>query len=349
MTTTRVGVIGAGSIAADAHIPFLLNIPHVTIAAIADLQRKRAEEVAAQFNIPSFYRDAVEMLEKEKLDGVFICTSNHSHIPLALEAAKRGVHVFIEKPIGVSLLEVEHYLQVAKTNHVLTMVGMTHRFRRDVQIAKEFIERGDLGDIYHVNARFLRRRGTPKGWFTQHALSGGGAMMDTGVHVLDLAWYLLGEPKPLSVSASSQKGVGDYKTRYNTSWSSSEKDQSHLFDVEDFTSAYIRFHNKANVNIQVSWAVNGPQDEDIVLELFGTKGGLQLTPLTLFKEENHLFVETRPAYEKNIPFADELQHFISCIRTNEPPLISGMQGLAVLKMIQAIYESSRTSSEQVMK
>jgi predicted dehydrogenase len=345
MEKIQVGIIGIGAIAQTAHLPALASLNHVKIQAVADVNEERAKQVAEAFSIPSYYKDGYEMIEKEPLDGVIICTSNHTHIPLAKECVKKGIHILIEKPIGIQVNETKDMLKLASNHNVKTMVGMTHRFRRDVQIAKEFIENGSLGQLYYAKARLLRRRGTPSGWFTNRSLSGGGAMMDIGVHALDLAWWLIGCPNPKTISAQTVAGLANYKTRFVSSWQSKESSLQKVFNVEDFASAFIRFDHNLVLNIEVSWAVNGPQDEKIQVEIYGSKGGIRLSPLTIYTEERNIFTEVQPKYEENDWFLDELKHFIECIRNNEPPISDGYQGLSVLQMIQAIYESSRLKKE----
>ncbi|MFC4557975.1 Gfo/Idh/MocA family protein [Virgibacillus kekensis] len=347
MKNINIGIIGLGAIAETSHIPHLNDTENATIAAVVDLDRNRAQTIAEKYQVPHFFQDMEEMFKQVKVDAVMICTPNQTHIKLAKLAAEKGIHVFMEKPIGTDLQNVKEYLEFAEARNVLTMVGMPHRFRRDVSILKEYAEQEAFGNIYYAKAKLFRRRGTPKGWFTNKALAGGGAMMDIGVHALDLAWWLMGNPEVQSVTGKTLAGLGNYQTKYTASWESKNKQLNveQLFDVEDFASAWIRFKNGSVLSLEVAWAMNGEQDGNIDIELLGDKGGATLSPLTIFKEEDGLLSKTNPIYENNALFKAEIEHFIDCVRTKTTPLIDGNDGYEVLKMIHAIYDSSNLNKE----
>ncbi|MEG9295878.1 Gfo/Idh/MocA family oxidoreductase [Mangrovibacillus sp. Mu-81] len=343
----NIGLIGLGSIAETTHINYLKAADHATLAAVADVDAERAKAISLKYDIPQSFQSADEMLEKSVLDAVMICTPNQTHIPIAEKAAAKGIHVFMEKPIGTGLKEVEDYLRLAREKNVLTMVGMTHRFRNDVRILKEYATKGTFGDLYYVKAKLYRRRGTPKGWFTNKSLSGGGALLDIGVHVLDLAWWLIGRPEMHSITGKTIAGFGNYGTKYVSSWESNNKrlNSNHIFDVEDFGAAWIRFKNGIVLSMEIAWAVNAEQDEGIEIELLGNKGGAALSPLTIFTEEDGLLSRQQPIFEENEPFKDEIAHFIDCIREGSNPSSNGEDGYEVLKLLMGIYESSNLGKE----
>ncbi|MFC4025075.1 Gfo/Idh/MocA family protein [Oceanobacillus longus] len=347
MEKINVALIGVGAIAESTHLVYLQQHKNVTVSAIVDLDIERVKKVAEKNKIKHCFTTIDEMLNTITLDAVIICTPNGTHIPIAKKAAEHGIHVFIEKPIGTDLEEVKEYLKVSKAKNVMTMVGMTHRFRRDVSIVKEYADRNTFGNIYYAKAKLCRRRDTPKGWFTNKDLSGGGAMMDTGVHVLDLAWWLMGQPKVASITGKTISGLGNYQTKYVSSWESQNKrlNGNHIFDVEDFGAAWIRFDNGAVLSLEIAWAMNGEQDEGISIELLGDKGGATLTPLAIYKEEEGTLVKSNPLFETNDAFENEINHFIHCVQTKSTPLIDGDQGYEVLKMLQGIYESSEKQEE----
>ncbi|NQD65642.1 Gfo/Idh/MocA family oxidoreductase [Bacillus haikouensis] len=343
----NIGLIGLGSIAETSHIKYLKAAEHAVLAAVADLDDERARMIAQKYDIPQSFQSAEEMLEKSVLDAVMICTPNQTHIPIAVKAAAKGIHVFMEKPIGTVSKEVEDYLRLAKDKNVLTMAGMTHRFRNDVRILKDFASKGTFGNPYYVKAKLFRRRGTPKGWFTNRSLAGGGALMDIGVHVLDLAWWLIGRPEAQTITGKTIAGFGNYGTKYVSSWESSNKrlNSSHVFDVEDFGSAWIRFKNGIVLSLEIAWAVNAEQDEGIQIEILGDKGGASLSPLAIYTEVDGLLSKQQPVFEDNDPFKDEIEHFIDCIRAGSSPLSDGEDGYEVLKMLMGIYESSNLGKE----
>ena len=347
MGKVKVILAGAGSIAESTHLLYLKKHPDVTVAAIVDINIKQAEEVASRNGVEQFYGSLQEAMEEVKADAVVICTPNQSHMALATMAAANGLDVFVEKPIGTDLESVEAYLQLAKEKRIITMAGMTHRFRRDAAILKEYADAETFGDIYYAKARLYRQRGTPKGWFTSKALAGGGALMDIGVHVLDLAWWLMGCPKVASITGKAVAGLGRYATKYTVSWESNNKqlNAGDMFDVEDFGAAWIRFEGGQVLSLEVAWAMNGEQDEGIDIEILGDKGGAKLSPLVVYTEENQMLSEKRPIFTENIPFEDEINHFVDCVKKREKPLADGEQAYEVLGMLLGIYESSRLNKE----
>ncbi|KIL49852.1 Gfo/Idh/MocA family protein [Jeotgalibacillus soli] len=341
-----VGIIGAGAVAEQAHLPAFSAISGVEVTAAADLSEERIRHVKTAWGVKNVYSDPIKLLDEANVDAVAICTPNVSHIPLAKAAAERGIHMLIEKPIG-TVVENE-LLALIKQKNVTAMVGMTHRFRNESVILKEWMKDGVIGSPYFARVRVRRQRGTPVGWFTNSRLSGGGAMMDIGVHALDLIWFLLSCPALKSVSGHVIQGIGPLHTRFQSNWTSLSSPLINPFDTEDFAAATIRFSEKLIVQLEIAWSANAEQDDSIQLEILGDKGGIRLTPLTLFKEENGLFTEHRPKIEKNDPFAEEIHHFIHCIRSNERPICDAEQGMDVLRMIQAIYHSSDEQREIII-
>lgn len=343
----KIGIIGLGAISEQVHLNNLQKMNNVTVAAVTDIDLNRAQQIATTYHIDHYFSDVSEMIEQVELDGVIICTPNATHMSIAKLVAAKGIHIFMEKPMGTDVDEVRDYLTFAKEKKVLTMVGMPYRFRRDVQIAKDHIDEEKLGDIYYAKAKLFRRRGTPQGWFTNKSHAGGGALMDIGVHMLDLAWYLLGEPDVQSITGHAVTGLGNYQTKYVSTWESTNKqlNEEQIFDVDDFSSAFIRFNNGAVLALEVSWAINGEQDNDIHLELFGDQGGASLAPLTIYEENDGLLSKNKPIFTETDAFLTEMEHFVECIREGQPPLVDGERGYSVLKMLQTIYESSEAQQE----
>jgi predicted dehydrogenase len=209
---------------------------------------------------------------------------------------------------------------------------------------KGFVESGELGEIYFAKARIIRRRGVPLGWFTSKVLSGGGPMMDIGVHALDAAWWLMGMPEIDKVMGKLFRKVAPYRTNVAGFYEamSSDNKVDPVYDVEDLGTAYLTFANGAALTIEASWAVNGIQDDAMKIELFGTKGGASLDPLFLFKESNLVPVESALTVESNDYYKEEIAHFIECVRERKQPVSDSSQGLEVVKMLDAIRRSSES-------
>jgi predicted dehydrogenase len=347
MKKLQIGVIGAGSIAQMGHLPFYQNHPDVELKALVDINLKRAKGVAAQFNVSNVYSTVEDMFQNEKLDGVSICTINSTHVPIAKLAIQNGVNVLIEKPLGMNYQEVLELQQEVAKSGLTSMIGMTHRFRNDAQALKRFVEAGDLGEIYYAKAKILQRRNTPTGWFTDKSKSGGGPLMDIGVHVLDLAWWLSGQPTIDTVSGHLVQGIGTYETLMQNRWESAEKilPTDLVFNVEDFASGYLRFDNGMVLVLEASWALNGMKDEGIKIELFGTKGGVSLHPLCYYSEKNQILTETKLDIVPNNPQEAEIHHFIESIKRKEESMVPISQGVKVIEMLEAIAISSELKKE----
>lgn len=346
MSKVRVGVVGAGKIAEVGHLPHYQKHPEVELVAIVDQNEERAEEMKEKFHLHRAYSSLSEMVKRESLDAVSICTPNVTHVPLCFEAIEHGLDVLVEKPLAVTYEEAKALEKAAERVQRIIMVGMTHRFRNEANVLKKFVEAKEFGKLYYVKTQIMRRRGTPKGWFTDHSLSGGGALMDIGVHALDLAWWMAGKPKPIRVSGFLYQGLGDYPTELVSSWTSAAaKGGRSRFDVEDFATAFIRFEDEMVLHLEVSWAAEGPQDDALKVYLYGEKGGASLDPLMVYGEKNHILHESQLIIERNSYYEAEIRHFIESVSTREKPSSSLEDGIAVVKMLEGIRRSAELGME----
>ena len=344
MSKVKVGIVGVGSIAHMCHLPGYRNHPDADIVAIADTDVARAQRVAAEFGGPAVYESAERMFREAGLDAVSICTFNDSHVALSLSALRHGIDVLVEKPMATQLEEAQQLKEAAAASRNIVMVGMSHRYRADAQALQGLAAAGEFGDVYYAKAKILRRRGVPLGWFTNRRYSGGGPMMDIGVHALDLAWWMMGAPTPKQVLGKQFRKVAPYETKYASFYEAhaDENKRDPVYDVEDLGTALITFENGAALSIEASWAANGSQDDALKVELYGTKGGASLDPLHIFKETNRIPVE----YALKVPAADlyqaEIDAFVRCVRERQAPLCDAGQGYEVVKMLEAIRVSSDT-------
>jgi len=345
----RAAIIGAGI--GRAHAEGYLSSPQAELVAIVDMNKERAEQFAKDFNVPEVYTDHKTMLKKADVDCVSIGVPNKFHVPLALDCLKAGKHVLCEKPMSVNAKEamkVKTWRDQQKQPPLFVM-GMCQRFRPDAKLVKQKIEAGDFGEIYFARTGWLRRTGIPGfgGWFTTKELAGGGALIDIGVHALDLTWYLMGKPQPVSAIGVSfdkfghlGKGLGGWGT----------KQEGGTFDVDDNTFGMIRFANGAAVQVEATWA-SYIDHEQGVFELFGEKAGCKLDPLRIFTEENGVQVDVTPQVPplKGSTIAAEVCYFIECILEGKPPIATEEDGIWLMKMLDAIYESARTGKEAKIK
>ena len=202
------------------------------------------------------------------------------------------------------------------------------------QLAKDFIDKGDLGEIYCGRAVYHRRRGIPTGtnsWFVDKKRSGGGALIDIGVHALDCAWWLMGTPKPVSVSGSAYQKFHHLVPEGTN------------FDVDDSAFGLIKFDNEATLILECSWALNLPGGSAI--QVAGTKGGAELSPMTLFLESDGIQLDVTPQVPQTDAFAGQTGHFVECIQQRKTPVMSAEQGVQLMQMLDGIYKSSATGKE----
>ena len=349
MRKLRAAVIGAGNIAQSEHLPAYQMISDlVEVVAIADIQPQRSIEAAKRFGIPSAYGSAQEMLEKESaIDFVDVCTWNQSHAELSIQAMEKGCAVICEKPLAIDLPSAERIAAAVGRTGVPFMVAMVSRFGSEAQLLKSMIDQGELGEVYFSKTGYLRRRGTPIGWFTDRSKSGGGALIDIGVHNLDLTWWLMGCPKPVRVTGRTASYIGNFTTKGVTRWEALDKGNG-VFDTEDSISGMISFDNGSSLFLEASWAINGPGGE--YTQLFGTKAGATLQPLTIYGENaQEYLVDVSPQTQKVNKFAQELKHLIHCIHTGETPISPVSHGVSVQRMIHGLYESARLNREMVLE
>jgi predicted dehydrogenase len=236
---------------------------------------------------------------------------------------------------------------------------MVHRHTAVGQAAKKVVETGDLGEIYHAKAHLYRRRGVPGlgGWFTTRGLSGGGPLVDIGVHVLDLVCWLIDFPPIGRVSGKVYSHFGRRLQGYvyESMWAGPPKLDG-VCDVEDSAHALIYFAGGGTLDLQVSWALNRPGDsrrEESLIGLFGDRGGmtfeLESDHLTVASERYGRNVDTRVMLPEIEPFVEQAASFAACVESREMPLATGAQGMQVLAILDAIYQSSQANRDVVFE
>ncbi|MFB5663465.1 Gfo/Idh/MocA family protein [Alteribacillus sp. HJP-4] len=334
----RVGIIGAGGIAVNAHLPnYEKCLEKIQLTAIADVAKEKAIAAAEMFHIDSAYDNYEEMLKNEELDAVSICTPNKFHAPAAIAALEAGCHVLCEKPPAITVDEAEAMTAAAeKAGRILTY-GFHFRHTQQVAALKRYIDADELGDIYAAQVTAVRRRGIP-GWgvFTNKELQGGGPLIDIGVHMLDSALYLMGYPKPETVLAASYQKLGNKKgvgVMGDWDWEN--------FSIEDMARGMILFENGASLTIETAFAANVEKLDVMDVSLMGEKGGADLFPLQIYQEKHGTLVNTTPAYlPKTNEHELEITRFVDACLTGSIPLSTPEQGLYLQQIIHAIYTSA---------
>ena len=348
----KVGVIGTGGIS-GVHLGGYSRNPNVEIYALCDINEKNLAKRAEEYKVSRTFTDYREMLALKELDAVSVCTWNSAHAECAIAALRAGKHVLCEKPMALNTAQAQEMEKAAKENGKLLMIGFVRRFGNDCAVLKDFIDSGSFGEIYYAKAQYLRRKGCPGGWFGDKSRSGGGPLIDLGVHVIDLCRYLMGGPQPVSVYGATFNKLGDRRhIKDARGYSSTVVSKDDIFDVEDMAPALIRFDNGAVLSVEASFSLNIDKDVGNI-ELFGTKAGCKLDPeLTIFTDMNDYLANVKLAQSTALSFDglfdNEINHFVECIETGKPCRNPAQDGVTLMKILDGIYESARTGHEVLL-
>lgn len=345
MRPLKIGIVGVGW-PGQQHAKAIAIIENASLHSCADTDPERLRAFVETYNPRASFADYSDLLRDPELDAAIICLPNFLHFPASLAALELGKHVLCEKPPTMNAAEMKVLRDEAAKRRLVYFFSRQFRFTPAIRTAREIIAEGRLGQIYRARATWVRSRGIPPGvgsWFTDKKRSGGGALIDIGVHALDTAWYLMGTPRPTSITAQVFRNFAHFVN-------------VPVFDVEDEAHAFIRFGNNAFVELETSWAANLTDDTPVGPEwvgresnncvLFGTKGTIRIKPLTLFEDQNGKLV-TLPLdvrYSEN-GFEMQLRNFIDAIAGVAPPANNAEQALELMEMIDGIYASSELGRE----
>lgn len=351
MKKLRIGIIGVGSISHE-HIQAYQKHPNVELVAFCDINSDQLEKMSALYGVTETYATKEEMLANAAIDAVSVCVWNSAHAECAIATLNAGKHVLCEKPMATTVEDAKAMEAAAERNNKLLMIGFVRRFGNDAKILMEFKENDFFGELYYGKATYLRRHGNPEGWFGDKSRSGGGPLIDLGVHVIDLLTYILGQPKPISVyGVTFQKLFNRPDVKDKQGYISSTPGEI-ICDVEDLASAMIRFENGAVLSIETSFSLNIKNDEQKI-ELFGTKGGASLNPsLELHTEMNGYMSDIQlkmpTALSMDGLFFNEISHFVECVLEDQPCLSPASEGVMITEIIEAIYKSAETGHEVIL-
>ena len=348
MTKLKIGIIGMGTIG-NVHADAFQAIGQAELGAIADIDEARLATQGNRLNVARRFTDYRALLATD-VDSVVVCVGNALHREVAVAALKAGKNVLLEKPMAMNAGEASDIAAAAKALGKVLQIGMVRRQDPPARLVREYVQAGVFGKIYHMRAVLIRRRGIPGlgGWFTTKAQSGGGPMIDIGVHWFDLALWMSGLWNPTNVSAKTYAKFGprmkDYK--YVSMWAGPPKFDG-AFDVEDYSTGFVRFGAEATMSFEIAWAANS--ESDSFVEILGEKAGTRVLdgkPLQIVTEDDKRPVNIHPQFEaKSSPFQDQARIFVAACRGEGAPAATGAEGVTVMRLIDAIYESSRANAE----
>ncbi len=329
--TLRMAFTGAGHIS-RVHARAAQSIEGIELAAIVNHRPESMAEYAAQFGISRQYATVADLLADGDVDILSVNTPNYLHAPQTLAALEAGVHVMVEKPMAMNTTEAEAMQRASEQSSAKLMVAHCWRFDEEVNWLKRQIDSGRLGKILRTRGYGVHVNWGPGGWFVEAQLAGGGALADMGVHAIDAARYLLGDPQPLSVYARIATEYTEY-------------------DVDDSGAIWINWEGGALSIVESGWWWPHADGPEASTQLYGTRAFGQLFPTHLeIPDREAETVETvdpgfPPVRAEHCPqemYDRQMAHFIDCIRQDRNPSPGADEGLVNMRIIDAALESSRS-------
>ncbi len=338
----RIAVLGVG-FAGETHIVAWKRNPNAQVVAIFDSQKSRAELIAAKTEVPNVCESLEQILDRDYIDVVDVCTPNNAHTPAVLAALKSGRHVVCEKPLATTAAEVREMGELAGKLGLKLMTAQLHRYGAPARNLKRWIDAGNLGEAYHARVHATRRAFLPVNpGFIHKQLSGGGPCMDIGVHALDTCLWMMGFPTPVRVSGAAKTNFAKGH-RIPGMWGEWDRD---LFDVEDFASGFVHFENGATLSLESSWLGYHRALEDFSCEIFGTNAGVHWPEGKFVTTSGGSFVEgALVSGTAADPFAEELRDFYNCVVHDLPSPVPWTETIKVIAILEAIYQSQKESRE----
>jgi len=343
----RVAIVGAGQIVEVTHLPILSSMrEELDLVGIADIVPERAERLAMKFGVERAFHDYEEMLSTLKPDAALVCTPNRFHAAATVTALRTGCHVFCEKPPAMNKEEVRRMMVASRKSGRILSFNFNYRYRREAIAIKKFVDNGDLGEVYHCEGNFLRRRGVP-GWgsFSSKEIQGGGPLMDIGVHMLDLALFMMGFPEPESVTASTYCKIGNKKgVGLMGSWDPGK------FKVEDSAFGFVKFTNGASLILKTAFALNMKDRSNVNLQIFGDKAGATVFPPEVFTEiHGELADISLPFVEDDNCYMRSLGAFFDRCREGSSEFPTPEQAYLLQSLLDAFYESAESGSAVIFE
>lgn len=339
MPILKAAIIGGGHIADQNHIPALKALSErVELIAVCSRDIQKARTLADKHEISQAFDNASEVFASDnKPDLIINCTANNLHHPFSMQALENNCHVLCEKPPAINAAEANEMADLAQKKGKVLAYNFQLRQTPEYSFLKRALENGRLGEIYHIKANFLRRRGIP-GWgnFTNKSIQGGGALMDLGVHVLDLALGLLDYIEPDRIIGNTYDFIGKAGGKGLMGNWDAEK-----FKVEDACFAHLSFPNNASITLSTSFALNTKMQKNVNLEVFGTKAGAVLNPFSIHSEMDGELVDMEfPHLEETDIQLKNTIAFLDACEGKASNICNAAQGAILQKIVEEIYKSA---------
>ncbi len=349
----KIAVIGCGNIANALHIPCYMNNPDAEIKYFCDIRPERAKAAVEKYGCGTAVADYHDILDDPEVEAVSVCTPNNMHAPISMDFLRAGKHVLCEKPAARVYSEALEMQKVQHETGKILNIGVCMRFDDTVNKVKEYIDSGELGEVYHVYISFRSHRSIPGigGDFTTKAVAGGGALIDWGVHFLDIVMYCCGDPTPLTVTGETfcklGKDIGGYV--YKDMWAGPPKLDG-TYDVDDSVTGLIRTSGPV-ITLNGAWAQNIGERE-MYIDFIGDKGGIRMIygeDFTVYTTKNGALISYKPDFNIGDRGQHEIDAFVDCVKTGKklPSHIDTV--IKTAKMMQAIYDSADSHREIVLQ
>jgi predicted dehydrogenase len=343
-----LGLIGAGTIG-GVHADKAARLG-LDLVAVADPDLAAAETLAKRHGFARSCSDFREVVADPRIDAVVIASPNGLHGEQAIAALEAGKHVLLEKPMAATLSDARRIAEAQRRGGTVLQLGMANRYKAAPQSLLRFARGGQCGDFYTGQAFWLRRRGIPGfgGWATTRELAGGGAVLDIGVHVLDLALHLMGFPRAVAVSAAAYN-VWSELEHYTYTWMWGRPRPGGRKDVEDCAMALVRFEDGQTLQLSISWAINAAMPgPDAGIRLMGDRGGIELRGFDgahFYGEMAGSVIDAQPHLPAVDDFLEQLRAFVAACTGAAAPVATADEGLAVQGILDAIYRSAEERRE----
>ena len=340
---TRVGIIGGGW-PGVAHAAGYRAAGGFGVVAVADPIPDRQRDLAADWPKARAYADAKDVIADREVEAVSVCLPTHLRTAVALAAMKAGKHVMVETPPAATVREAKQLAAAATRYGRVLAYAFQRRFGGAELAAAQAVAKGYAGDPVHVRATWMRTRGVPvgTGWYTDRARAGGGALIDLGTPLLDVAWTLLGRPTPVTAFAVTRQGFRDL----------APADAAH--DVEDSAVAIVRFDGGRSLELTVSWAINqAPAQQGTACRVYGTAGAVEVYtpagPVLYRVDEKGRPKETALRPPNVVGHAALLRQFREAILGRAPAAVGPDAGVALMQVVEAMYRSAETGRSAEVK
>ncbi len=340
--TVRIGFIGTGGIA-RYQMSVLKKIDGVEIVAASDINKSALDYAKNELKIDHTFSDWKDLIKMRDLDAVSVCTPNKLHFEPTVAALQAGKHVLVEKPMSMNAKEAQRMVEAGRRAKKVLQIAFQWRFTPVAQMLRKQVASGTLGDILYVRVQAMRRRGIPNwGVFGRKDLQGGGPMIDIGVHLLEMAHYVIGSPKPISATGSCYTYMGNKKSDTVCCWPNWDHK---TYSVEDLAVGFLKFDTGASMVIESSFVAHIEKDV-FGIQIMGTKGGATSDPPKIFMDHNGYMMNMEPNFMGSQDgFEFKMRHFVDCIRDGAKCQAPGEDGWMVQKMLDGIYASSELKKE----